>query len=178
MRKHNGMRPVDVVIMMKIIAFGHNSWRQKDIAESLFISNSEVSESLHRSQLAGLIDDIKQNLFRKNLLDFLQYGVKYVFPVSPGGLTRGIPTAHSAPMLRGNFVGQMTFVWAEANGEVQGHEIEPLYSTIPRAVKIDSRFYEIMALIDMLRIGRAREIQLAVEQLAKHIIAESHDGWV
>lgn len=175
MRKHNGMRPLDVVILLKVSEMPGRSWLQKDIGQSLFVSNSEVSESLHRSQQAGLINDLKQTLFRSNLLDFLQYGLKYVFPASPGGLVRGLPTAHSAPMLSGNFVGQMTYVWADPNGEVNGHEIEALYSTVPKACQLDPKLYELMALADMLRIGRAREIKLAVDQL-RNLILSKEDG--
>lgn len=175
MRKHNGMRPLDVVILLKIIELSQFSWRQKDIAQSLLVSNSEVSESLNRSQKAALIDDSKQNPLRSNLLDFLHYGLKYVFPASPAGLVRGVPTAHSAPMLKGNFVGELTYVWADPDGEIRGHEIEPLYSTVPKACLLDPKLYEMMALVDMLRIGRTREVKLANDQLRK-LILNKEDG--
>lgn len=169
------MRPLDVVILLKVSVMSNRSWLQKDIAQSLFVSNSEVSESLHRSQQAGLLNDLKQSLFKNNLLDFLQYGLKYVFPTSPGGLVKGVPTAHSAPMLTGNFVGQMTYVWADPDGEVNGHEVEPLYSTVPKACQLDPKLYELIALADMLRIGRAREVKLAVDRL-QTLILSKEDG--
>jgi len=60
MRKHNGMRPQDIVILLKIIALGKGTWQLKDLARQLFISLSEVSESLNSSQLAGLIDYVRK----------------------------------------------------------------------------------------------------------------------
>jgi predicted transcriptional regulator len=48
-KKHNGMRPHDVVILLKIIALDNENWMMKDIANTLYISSSEVSESLNRS---------------------------------------------------------------------------------------------------------------------------------
>ena len=49
MKKHSGMRPQDIVILLKIATYGDNNWYMKDIANDLFISPSEVSESLNRS---------------------------------------------------------------------------------------------------------------------------------
>lgn len=170
MRKHNGMRPLDIVVLLKIIALDNEPWLQKDIAQALLVSNSEVSESLNRSQVADLLDDTKQRPMRQNLLDFLCHGLRFVFPAQPGGLVRGIPTAHSAPMLAGRFVSQLTYVWADSSGSVLGHEIEPLYSTVPQACQSDARLYELLALVDMLRVGRAREVQLATQQLTDQIL--------
>lgn len=170
MRKHSGMRPLDIVVLLKIIAFGDTPWLQKDLAQGILISNSEVSESLNRSQVAGLLNDTKQQPMRQNLLDFLCYGLRYVFPAQPGGLVRGIPTAHSAPMLASRFVSQLTYVWANPSGTMQGHEIEPLYTTVAQACQRDTRLYELLALVDMLRVGRTREVQLATEQLSNLIL--------
>jgi len=174
MRKHNGMRPLDIVVLLKIIAQDNSPWLQKDLAQGLLVSNSEVSESLNRSVVAGLLDDAKQRPMRQNLLDFLCYGLRYVFPAHPGGLVRGIPTAHSAPMLVSRFVSQLTYVWADPSGTVQGHEIEPLYTTVAQACGSDARLYELLALVDMLRVGRAREVQLATQQLTNLILPAVH----
>ena len=174
MRKHNGMRPLDIVVLLKIIALRNEPWLQKDLAQTLLVSNSEVSESLNRSQVGGLLDDTKQLPMRQNLLDFLSYGLRYVFPAQPGGLARGVPTAHSAPMLAGRFVSQLTYVWADPSGNVLGHEIEPLYGTVPQACQNDARLYELLALIDMVRVGRARERQLATQQLTDQLLKPLH----
>ena len=97
MKSHNGMRPQDVVILLKISTMQGNTWRFQDIAESLKISPSEVSESLQRSRLAGLVSENKRTVYTSSFLDFLVSGLKYVFPALPGAVVRGIPTAHSAP---------------------------------------------------------------------------------
>jgi len=31
-------------------------------------------------------------------MEFLEHGVRYVFPAEPGSLTRGVPTAHAHPL--------------------------------------------------------------------------------
>ena len=73
MRQHNGMRPQDIVILLKIIAKGDNPWQNKDLAAELYISPSEISESLNRSAMAGLIDaDQRKKVYRQSLMEFLE----------------------------------------------------------------------------------------------------------
>lgn len=57
MKKHNGMRPQDIVVLLKIISI-HDSWRNIDLANALQISPSEVSEALNRCMIARLIDSV------------------------------------------------------------------------------------------------------------------------
>ena len=167
MRKHTGMRPHDVVILAKIIALGPANWYAKDVAYSLSISNSEVSESLHRSQYAGLIDSSKRYVFKQALLDLLVHGLKYVFPQQPGAIAVGMPTAHSAPVLAEKLVSQEPYVWPDPEGTVRGQAIEPLYSTVPAACRKDQRLYDLLASIDAIRVGKVREQNLAKDLLKK-----------
>src|ERR1700758_148412 len=102
MKAHNGMRPHDVVVLLKIIGMDEG-WKSKDLSESLFISGSEISESLNRSMIARLISADKRTVYKNALYDFIIYGLKYVFPTEPGKVTNGLTTAHSAPILRDYF---------------------------------------------------------------------------
>ena len=61
------MRPHDVVILLKIVAKGNASWFNKDLANELYISQSEISESLNRSKIAGLISGDKKQVFKLDL---------------------------------------------------------------------------------------------------------------
>ena len=103
MKKHNGMRPQDVVILLKIATLKDKVWNGKNLYTTLFISPSEVSESLNRSMIAGLLDAGKRKLMRQAFLEFLEHGLKYVYPQQPGALVRGMPTAHSAPPIKQNY---------------------------------------------------------------------------
>ena len=51
MKKHNGMRPQDIVVLLKIISMQNQVWRNIDIANALNLSPSEVSEALNRSKM-------------------------------------------------------------------------------------------------------------------------------
>ena len=60
MKKHNGMRPQDVVILLKKTTKDGKNLLNKDIATSLKISPSEVSEALERCRIAKLVDRNRQ----------------------------------------------------------------------------------------------------------------------
>lgn len=170
MKKHNGMRPQDIVVLLKIISMQNKEWRNIDIANSLRISPSEVSEALNRCRIAKLIDGKKKRVYPNSIREFLIYGLKYVFPAEPGAIVRGIPTAHSVPPMSYNISqGEDIYVWPYANGNRRGQAIEPLYKTVPEIALEDNSLYELLAIIDTLRIGRAREIRIAIEELEKRI---------
>jgi len=93
------MSPLDVVVLLKIISMGNQPWNQKPLAEALFMSQSEISKSFARSRYAGLLDISGKKVRKLAFMEFLQYGIAYVFPQQPGAVVRGIPTAHSAAPL-------------------------------------------------------------------------------
>ncbi len=170
MKQHKGMRPHDVVILLKIAALKDKSWLAKDLAQSLYISASEVSESLNRSKLAGLVSGDKKRLMKNNLLEFLEHGLRYVFPAKAGAIQRGMPTAHSAPPLNQLISAEDSYVWPWAKGQARGQAVEPLHTGAPDACAKDPLLYELLALTDALRLGRAREKQQAVEALHQRIL--------
>ena len=166
MKQHKGMRPQDVVILLKIVCLSDDKWRQKDIANGLSMSQSEVSEALNRSATTGLVDRSKRNVQRKALGEFLLHGLKYVFPAWPGPIVRGMPTAHSAAPLSELIQGERdVYVWPYDQGQVRGQAIEPLYRTVPQAADKDECLHRLLALADALRVGSAREHKLATGKL-------------
>jgi hypothetical protein len=170
MKKHSGMRPQDIVILLRILAIQNKDWLSVDIARFLKISPSEVSESLNRSDIAGLIDKNRRNVNANSFKEFLIYGLKYVFPAQPGAIVRGIATAHSAPPISDYISqGQEKFVWPYANGNERGQAIEPLYNTVPMVALDSIPFYKLLVIADTLRIGRAREVKIAINELEKII---------
>jgi hypothetical protein len=168
-KKHSGMRPHDIAILLKIASKGKEKWFMKDLANELQISASEISESLNRSVIGGLISSDKKTLKKLALLDFLKSGLKYVFPQQPGALCRGLGTAVSAPPLKNEFLSEENFVWPYAKGRTRGQAIEPLHPKTPEACLNDSKYYELIALTDAIRIGKAREQNMAFDILKEKI---------
>jgi hypothetical protein len=170
MKKHNGMRPQDIVVLLKIVALNHDNWKNSDLANSLQISASEITEVLNRCKIASLIDSKKRMVHISSFSEFLIYGLKYVFPVEPGAIVRGIPTAHSAyPINQVISTGTDIYVWPYAKGNQRGQAIEPLYNTLPEIINADKLLYELLAIIDTIRVGRAREIKIAIIELEKRL---------
>lgn len=165
------MRPQDVVILLKVLASDDAHWRHLDIAQALDMSQSEITTSLDRSRRAGLIDEKKRKVFTSALLEFLIHGLRYVYPAEPGPLVRGVPTAHSAPPLASTIVADVsdTYVWPHVEGTVRGQAIMPLYPTVPQAAQKDPQLHELLALVDALRVGRAREQRLAADEMKRRI---------
>ncbi len=169
--KMPSMRPQDVAVLLKLTTQQSSEWRTTDLAAQLFISQSEISQSLYRNRLAGLLDDSQKKVQRKSLYEFLLYGIKYVFPQRPGAMVRGMPTAHSAlPLSKFMRSSSTIYVWPDENGSIRGEAIEPLYPSIPKAAKIDSSFYKLIALVDAIRVGKAREFQIAASELKDRIM--------
>lgn len=141
------------------------------LAESTGISKSEVSLALQRCYEVGLA---KLNRLSKvprvnasALTEFIVHGLKYVFPVKPAEITRGIATAWAAPVLQGQIMsaGELVPVWPDARGNTKGLAIAPLFKSVPYAVRSDPRLYSMLALTDAIRIGQSRERNLAIEKL-------------
>ena len=167
--KQQTISPHDIVILLKIVSYGDAQWFQKPMAEELGISQSEVSKSISRSKYAGLLDTSGKVVLKMGLMDFLQYGLRYAFPVKPGPVMRGIPTAHSAAPLKDHILSAESYVWPYGKGSVRGHSILPLYPSVPEAANKDEKLYELLALADALRVGRAREKELAIVELKKRL---------
>lgn len=167
------MRPQDVAILLKLVALGEVAWHLQSLSSSLFISLSEVSESLNRSRIAGLVDYRKKRVNRQSLMEFLEFGVKYVFPQEPGRISRGMATGLSHPFMKEVFASDFNFVWPDAKGDLMGLVIEPFYEKQPAAAREDALFYKLLALMDVLRVGKVREVDVALAELKKVVLYES-----
>lgn len=60
-------------------------------------------------------------------------------------------------------------VWSDPEGNVRGTAVEPLHPAVPAAARADAVLYELLALVDTLRVGRARERKLAEAELIQRL---------
>jgi hypothetical protein len=164
------MRPQDIIVLLKIIAKGEIPWQGKDLAAELFISPAEISDSLQRSVMGHLLNSEKKKVYRQTFLEFIEYGLHVVFPVLPGTMENGLYTAHSHPFMQQFFTSELNYVWPDAEGIERGLSIQPLYKEAVKAARVDAVLYEMMALLDVVRVGRVREFKIAMEEL-KRLIA-------
>lgn len=166
--KHN-LKPQDVLILLKIIVLGNDNWFHHTLALDLGMSQSEVTQSLNRSKYAGLIDTARKRVNRLALTEFVLHGLSYVFPQQPGAITRGILTAHSAEPLSKMIHSNEKYVWPYAKGSERGQSIQPLFNTVVEASLKDHELYELLTLVDALRVGKVREREMAKKELEKRI---------
>jgi hypothetical protein len=179
------LRPQDVVVVLKLLACGGKG-TYAQLGEELSLSASQVFRSVDRAEIARLLDtriippppgwaEERPVSFpnQKNLREFLVHGVKYCFPAQRGGLVRGVPTAHAAPPLSGQIQpgSEPPPVWPTPDGTVRGTEFTPLYKNVPAAASRDPKLYELLALVDAIRDGRAREREIAIRELNARIDA-------
>ena len=167
------MQGQDIALLLKLAIQNDPRMRSCSLAESLFISPSEVCKSLKRSAESGLlyISDGEKRVNRSALMEFLSHGLKYAFRPARGSLVRGVPTAAAAEPLRSHFCedGDPPAVWPYVEGNVRGISLAPLYKGAPKAALQDPKFYGVLALCDAIRSGRTREQNLAIELLGKEI---------
>lgn len=169
------LKPQDIVIVLKILVKQDKPWSQGGLAVELGMSASEVNGGIKRALLSGLLLKSGKKVYpnKKALEEFLIHGLKYAFPVERGEPTRGIAAAYAAPVFKGKFVigEDLQPVWPDAEGDVKGFELKPLYKSVPVAVKNDPILYEYVAIVDALRSGRVREV-LAAKKMLKEILSE------
>jgi DNA-binding Lrp family transcriptional regulator len=142
-----------------------------DLGIELGMSASEVHAAIRRLQDARLVEPETRRVRVEALRNFLIHGVPYAFPAKPGPLTRGLPTSWAAPAFgdRIDAAGQTPPVWPDPEGSVQGSSIRPLYPSVPGAARRLPGLYDLLALVDALRTGRARERALAESEIGERL---------
>ena len=172
------LKPQDIVILLKLVALGKQPWNYQRLAVELSISQSEVHAGVRRAASAGLMSDtttVSGRPIRAALKEFLIHGVRYVYPPERGELTRGMPTGYAAPPLNKVIVqpDEPRPVWPYAEGAARGYAFTPLYSSVPIAAERDPKLYELLALVDAIRDGRAREREFAAKELEARLNARA-----
>ena len=163
------LKPQDILVLLKL-ATEAPSWTFDSLARELGLSASAVHRSLQRAEEADLYEGKRRKLKPVQLLEFLSHGVQYVYPAEWRGEARGRPTAWGAPPLSGQLASSSRPpVWPDATGKVRGLALKPLHPSVPDAVRKDDRLWELLALVDAIRIGSARERSLAVRELKKRL---------
>lgn len=165
------LKPQDILVILKLVALDKGPWSYNSLALELGMSPSEVHGAVKRAIAADLavdFDGCVQPNFR-NLEEFLIHGIRYVFIAERGQLTRGMPTAYATLPLSEKIVPDQEPlpVWPDSQGEVRGMIFSPLYRSAPEASRNDPALYELLALVDAIRGGKARERDIAAKELTR-----------
>ena len=170
--KQPTLRPQDVVLLLKLALIGDARWTFSGIGKELLLPQSEVHASFHRIRTARLVSEGEPpSVARQNLREFVLHGVRYAFPPIVGQIAQGIPTAEGGPTLSKDIVAgpEGSHVWPSSLGSHRGPSLLPLYPKAPVAAANDPELYELLTLIDALRVGAARERELASREIGKRL---------
>ena len=173
------LKPQDVVVALKI-ALAASDGRSSGVggalsyahlAKTLFMSASEAHAAVQRAITSRLMMQSSAGLVanRAALQEFLLHGLAYSFPGVEGSVTRGMPTGADAPHFSALFdqTQSLALVWPDANGEVRGPSLCPLYPKVPAACRLDENLYRMLSALDALRAGAAREREIAQREVLR-----------
>lgn len=156
------LRPVDLVVAIQLAMEPGQLYEA--LAETLNVSVSTAHKAVTRLTSARLAGGDRE-VNRMALVEFLSHGVRYAFFAEPGADVRGVPTAHSAPPLAEEFVSDEAYVWPSPRGTQRGAAVPPLYEGAAELPDRAPELYSALALVDAIRVGRARERKRAIEHL-------------
>jgi hypothetical protein len=123
--------------------------------------------------MASLIVDRTKRPAGELLHRFLVFGVPHAFPPVVGPDVTGFATACMAPPFHGLIEPAERFVWPSAEGSARGLGLTPL---LPRSANLPERnaaLYELLAIVDAVRVGQLRERKLAAELLHGRLVGQA-----
>lgn len=166
------LRALDIVIGLKLIC--QPGLGQVKTAEQLGLQQSQVSNSIKRLLDRRLFWNGKRKLqpnFQawEELLPILHF----FYPASPSEITIGMPTSYGAPPLNKvmNAGDDPIPVWSCGHCKTKGLRVEPLHRNLPDSLveHPDQDFYELLTLVDALRIGSSRDKKYGKELLVEKL---------
>ena len=160
------LKPIDIVVLAGLLLRSPDqAWTQLELSQKLHLSQPSIHRSLKQLERSGLWRGGHPQL--SSFRDLIVYGVRFVYPPEIGAPTRGLPTAHAGPGLSGLWSAGEPYVWPYEDGDTYGPALLPLHSSVPLVALSDRAFHELLALVDVFRVGRARERSLATDRLSK-----------
>lgn len=179
MYKQRHMQPQDLLILL-LMMLDRRPLMQKDIADRLGISPAAVSYAMARLESIGLLANNRQTVMRRKVLDFIRYAIGIIYPAELGPQVRGIPTARSAHLLDpgasfDESIDQkvdaiQSYVWKAGDGTAIGTAIKPIYPSVSKVALMERRLYQVLNLIDVVRVGNIREQKLAYQALENQLL--------
>lgn len=161
----------DIVLLLKLTHVSPD-WTVRTLERETTIPKSVVQRSLKRLWQAGLFDPRRRRANVSQTEEFLIHGLKYVFPGSVNGESRGFATAWGAKPLADKLAApsnDVPPVWPSAHGDTRGPALEPLHASAVEAAERDQLLREQLTLVDAIRIGDARIRGLAADLLSARL---------
>jgi hypothetical protein len=167
------LKPQDLAVALRLVLMRGEHLPYAVLAHQLRLSPFEVHAAVQRLLSARLAIE-RDGSFRPVLAalrPFVINGAPYAYPAVRTEPTIGFPTAQAVAPLKGriNESSDAVFVWPHPDGAARGIGLLPLYQKLPLAARENAQFYELIALFDALRVGQARERELAQKLLEERL---------
>lgn len=164
------LEPLDLIVVLKMAAEAGTQERcsVRKLAEALDVPKSNVQRSLERlvAQSLVVVGPNGKRLHRLNARDLFSHAVRWIAPARPGKVVLGLPTAHAASPLVSQLPGDSDpVVIPLEEGPLRGRSVAPIHPSAPAAAKKDPKLHELLAIVDGIRIGGAREREVAAAAL-------------
>lgn len=167
--KQLALKPQDLLLVLKIAVNADRDFLLVNLASELGIAVSLIHGSARRAEQARLLSRASGSIrvSRPAAREFVVHGAKYCFPGQLGAMVRGLPTAIGGPVLAPLFEGSANLspVWPDTEGGSWGPALTPLHPCVPAAARLDAKLYAVLSLFDAVRVGAAREREIALERL-------------
>ena len=180
MLKASALKAQDVLVACKLHSLSESAthWTYVSLSDEVGLSTGEIHNACERCRAAQLLVTVRERevVSKKHMYDLLVFAVPRIFYAVRGGLEKGMPTAVHALPLSGKFElikGSLPVVWSCEQGDVRGEEISPIYPSVPEAARRDPLLYELLALVDVMRIGDTRARNIASGLLEKRFLKSS-----
>lgn len=166
------LRPLDLAALLAVQVRASQAWTFASLANDVGVSASQLHTSLERAAVAGLYGRDDRHVNVTGLVELLEHGVRWVFYPEVGERRRGVPTAHSGPVLSKVIAGgaENRLVWPSPDGPELGQSLTPLYPQAVQTVESCPPLYELLTLVDAVRVGRRREQEAAMHVLRDRLV--------
>ena len=169
------LQPQDIFVLLKLVVMENKDWDKASLAAELDMELPELHQTITRTRAAHLAVQDQDNItphFR-NLEHFLLNNFKKSFPPQYGTQTRGVATsAHPASpiaIILPIHPPELINVWPNNKKQTRGIAITPLYKSAPEVALKDQKFWEMLALVDVLRSDLVNEREIAIEEIKNRL---------
>ena len=167
------LKPQDLAMAFKLVCLAGQKMPYTELARAMQMSQFEAHACLARLSGARLLTEVNgaPALVMPAFRPLVLQGAAYFFPAVRGEVTVGFPTANGVEPLKSKLMqdDELPPVWPHPDGPVRGNTLLPLYPKLPLAAQADPALYALLALFDALRIGQAREREIARAMLEERL---------
>ena len=167
MSKQITLRPSDIVVACQLTISPQAQFIQ--LSQSTGLSAGECHNAVRRLRQAHIVLADDRRLATDVLAGFLIDGVPFAFPPMLGAETIGIPTAHRGPAFASILEAPEGFVWPDPGGGIRGQSLVPLFPGAPALPQMNEALYNLLTIVDALRVGTARIRRAAADLLAEQL---------